>query len=107
MLLTQMATNMKASTISEWGCCSHRCLCCRRRPAGSDEICGGTLVAFAALTAFAISYRVFVGHCLLLELPMPLYIVWALGVFRSSGRFFWLIGYAQMAIVLIRGFRRA
>lgn len=65
------------------------------------------LVAFAALTAFAISYRVFVGHCLLLELPMPLYIVWALGVFRSSGRFFWLIGYAQMAIVLIRGFRRA
>ena len=102
-----MATNMKASTISVWGCCSHRCLCCRRRPAGSDEICGGTLVAFAALTAFAISYRVFVGHCLLLELPMPLYIVWALGVFRSSGRFFWLIGYAQMAIVLIRGFRRA
>ena len=38
---------------------------------------------------------------------MPLYIVWALGIFQSSGRFFWLIGYAQMAIVIVLGFRRA
>jgi hypothetical protein len=65
------------------------------------------LVAFAALTAFAISHRVFVGHWLLVELPLPLYIVWALGTFRSSGRFFWLIGYAQLAIVIVLGFRRA
>lgn len=65
------------------------------------------LVACAALTAFAISHRVFAGHWLLFELPMPLYISWALGTFRSSGRFFWLIGYMQMAIVIVLGFRHA
>jgi hypothetical protein len=65
------------------------------------------LVAFAALTAFAFSHRVFAGHWLLFELPMPLYVVWGLGIFRSSGRFFWLIGYAQMALAIVLGFRRA
>jgi hypothetical protein len=65
------------------------------------------LVAFAALTAFAISHRVFAGDRLLFELPMPLYVLGALGIFRGSGRFFWLIGYAQMAIVIVLGFRRA
>ena len=65
------------------------------------------LVGFAALTAFAISHRVFAGHWLLFELPIPLYVLWALGIFHSSGRFFWLIGYAQMAIVIVLGFRRA
>jgi hypothetical protein len=64
------------------------------------------LVALAALTAFSISHRVFAGHWLLFELPVPRYIVWALGIFRSSGRFFWLIGYAQVAIVIVLGFRR-
>ena len=64
------------------------------------------LVACAALTGFAISHRVYAGHWLLLELPVPHYIAYALGTFRSSGRFFWLVGYAQMAIVLILGFRR-
>ena len=64
-------------------------------------------VAFAALTAFAISHRVFAGHWLLFELPVPRFVVWALGIFRSSGRFFWLIGYAQVAIVTVLGFRRA
>ena len=65
------------------------------------------LVAFLALTAFAISNRVFAGHWLLFELPMPLYVVGVLGIFQSSGRFFWLIGYAQVAIVIVLGFRRA
>ena len=65
------------------------------------------LVVCAALTAFAISHRVFAGHWLLFELPMPRYVLWTLGIFQSSGRFFWLIGYAQMAIVLVLGFRRA
>lgn len=65
------------------------------------------LVAFAALTVFAISHRVLAGHWLLFELPMPRYVFWTLGIFRSSGRFFWLIGYAQMAMVIILGFRRA
>jgi hypothetical protein len=65
------------------------------------------LVAFATLTAFAISHRVFAGHWLLFEVPIPRYIVWALGILRGSGRFFWLIGYAQMAIVIVLGFRCA
>jgi hypothetical protein len=65
------------------------------------------LVAFAALTAFAISHRVFAGHWLLFELPLPRFVVWALGIFRSSGRFFWPIGYAQLGIVIVLIFRRA
>ena len=68
------------------------------------------LVAFTALTAFAISHRVFAGHWLLLDLPLP-YDVHrvhrVLGIFRGSGRFFWPIWYAQMAVVIILGFRRA
>jgi hypothetical protein len=62
-------------------------------------------VAFVALTAFAISNRVFVGHWLLFELPLPYQQLF--GIFRSSGRFFWLICYTQMAIVIILGFRSA
>jgi Family of unknown function (DUF6311) len=65
------------------------------------------LVAFAALTAFAISHRVFAGHWLLFELPLPRFVVSALGTYRSSGRFFWLITYAQVAVVIVLGFRRA
>jgi hypothetical protein len=65
------------------------------------------LVACAALTAFAISHRVFAGHWLLFELPMPISVAWTLGIFRSSGRLFWLVAYVQMAIVIVLGFRRA
>jgi hypothetical protein len=64
------------------------------------------LVAFAALTAFAVSHRVYVGHHLLATLPMPDYLNPVLGIFRSSGRFFWLIGYAQIAMVVVLAFRR-
>jgi hypothetical protein len=63
-------------------------------------------VAFAALTAFAVSHRAFAGHWLLFELPLP-HIHRVLGIFRGSGRFFWLICYAQIAVVIILGFRRA
>jgi Family of unknown function (DUF6311) len=64
-------------------------------------------LAFAAMTAFAISHRVYAGNRLLFELPLPDYIVWGLGIFRANGRFFWLIGYAQLAMALVLGFRRA
>jgi hypothetical protein len=63
-------------------------------------------VACVALAAFAVSHRGFLGHWLLFELPLPYYIGWGLGIFRSSGRFFWLICYTQLAIVLVLGFRR-
>jgi Family of unknown function (DUF6311) len=64
------------------------------------------LVAFVLLTAFAISHRVFAGNSLLFELPMPIYLEAPLGIFRSSGRFFWPIAYAQVAMVVILAFRR-
>jgi hypothetical protein len=64
-------------------------------------------VAFVALTAFAVSNRVFLGHWQLFELPLPHYLITLFGIFRSSGRFFWLICYAQIAIVIILGFGRA
>lgn len=64
-------------------------------------------IAFAALTAFALSDRVFAGHWLLYELPMPPLLNPVLGTFRSSGRFFWLIGYAQVAMVVVLASRRA
>ena len=63
-------------------------------------------VALALLTAFAVSNRVFAGHWLLFEIPIP-HLNRVLGIFRSSGQFFWLIGYAQVAIVVVLGFRRA
>jgi hypothetical protein len=63
-------------------------------------------IAFVALTAFAVSHRVFFGHWLLFELPMPHYIHRVLGIYRGSGRFFWLVCYAQMALAIVLGFRR-
>jgi len=64
------------------------------------------LVAFVLVTAFSISHRVFAGGSLLFELPMPIYLEAPLGIFRSSGRFFWLIAYAQVAMVVMLAFRR-
>jgi hypothetical protein len=64
------------------------------------------LLAFAALTGFAVSDRIFVGHWLVARLPMPGFLDPVLGTFRSSGRFFWLVGYAQIAVVIVLAFRR-
>ncbi|MGH7044822.1 MAG: DUF6311 domain-containing protein [Stellaceae bacterium] len=64
------------------------------------------LMAFAALGVFAVSNRLFFGHRLLLNLPIPHDLGLVLGIFRSSGRFFWPIGYAQVAIVIVLTFRR-
>jgi hypothetical protein len=63
------------------------------------------LIACSVLTALAVSHRAFAGHWLLFELPIPRYIFWTLGIFQSSGRFFWLIGYVQLAIVMVLAFR--
>ncbi|MBV8739394.1 MAG: hypothetical protein JO007_19505 [Alphaproteobacteria bacterium] len=64
------------------------------------------LIACAALTAVAVSHRVFLGHWLILTLPMPDPLNHLFGIFRSSGRFFWLIGYAQIAVVVVLAYRR-
>lgn len=60
-----------------------------------------------ALTSFAVSNRVYAGDWLLFEVPLPQYVVQILGIFRSSGRFFWFICYAQIAMVVALGFRHA
>jgi Family of unknown function (DUF6311) len=62
--------------------------------------------ALVVVTAFAVSNRVFLGRWQLFELPLP-HLVRVLGTFRSSGRFFWLVGYAQIAMVVVLGFHRA
>jgi hypothetical protein len=64
------------------------------------------IVALLAATAFAISHRVFLDHWLLFELPIPHYVSRVLGIYGGSGRFFWLVCYAQMALVIILSFRR-
>jgi hypothetical protein len=63
-------------------------------------------IALVLVTAFAVSNRVFVGHWQPFELPMP-HLIRLLGTFRSSGRFFWLVGYALISMVVVLGFRRA
>jgi hypothetical protein len=65
------------------------------------------LIALGCLTLYAISHRVYAGHRLLFELPVPYTVNRVLGAFRSSGRFFWLVGYAQIALLLVLAFRRA
>jgi hypothetical protein len=64
------------------------------------------VVALVGMTAFAVSNRVFASHWLLFEMSIP-QINWMLGIFRSSGRFFWLVGYALIAFVVVLGFRGA
>jgi len=63
------------------------------------------LSALVALTAFAISNRAYFGHRLLLDLSLPDFVIQILGIFRSSGRLFWLICYSQLAVVMVLGFR--
>ena len=64
------------------------------------------VVALVGMTAFAVSNRVFASHWLLFEMSIP-HINWMLGIFRSSGRFFWLVGYGLIAFVVVLGFRGA
>ncbi|MSP02925.1 MAG: hypothetical protein EXR07_18060 [Acetobacteraceae bacterium] len=54
---------------------------------------------------FALSNRVFLGHRLLLDIPLPNVVLQVFGTFRSSGRFFWPIGYALVAIGILTTLR--
>jgi hypothetical protein len=47
-----------------------------------------------------------VGDLLLLDIPLPWVVTMALGVFRSSGRFFWPIGYALIALSVVLTVRK-
>ncbi|CAL1242038.1 DUF6311 domain-containing protein [Candidatus Methylocalor cossyra] len=60
------------------------------------------------LTAFAVSNRIYLGHYLVLDYTVPHFLENITGTFRSSGRFFWPVGYIVLAAVLMgiaRGFK--
>ncbi len=59
------------------------------------------LALLGAALFFALSNRIYAGHFLILEIPFPDTIVRTLGVFRSSGRFFWSVGYTVMAAAIL------
>ena len=56
------------------------------------------LLVFGALFVLALSNRIFFGNHLLLNIPLSENAERALAMFRSSGRFFWPIGYAITAL---------
>ncbi|HKX09406.1 MAG TPA: DUF6311 domain-containing protein [Stellaceae bacterium] len=68
------------------------------------------ICVFACMLLLAISNTVHLGDQLVFDLRLPEDLAYALGALRSSGRFFWLVGYALAggAIVLtLRRFRAA
>jgi len=74
-----------------------------RQGARSHPVLFGLL---GVLCLFALSNRVYFGNWLLLDIPLPTKVEMALGAFRSSGRFFWPIGYAIMAAMILLTLRR-
>lgn len=59
------------------------------------------IVVFAGYFLFALSTKVFAGNWLVLDVPIPFSLAHALGVFRASGRFFWPVGYALVALGIV------
>ena len=60
----------------------------------------GLMLCTLACTLYAVSNRVYLGTHLLLELPLPDALVWATGIFRAGGRFFWLVFYLLTFVAL-------
>jgi hypothetical protein len=66
------------------------------------------IAVLAAFLLFAVSNRITLGARVLLEIPLPDSLSYALGTFRASGRFFWPIAYAVTAaaiLLVIRTYR--
>jgi Family of unknown function (DUF6311) len=59
------------------------------------------VAALALATVYALSHRVYLGHRLVLEWPLPSWLGWWTGAFRASGRFFWPLGYALTIAAVI------
>ncbi len=64
------------------------------------------LVVFALFFLFALSSTVRIGNYPLLEIPLPRFVQLAFGTFRSSGRFFWPLGYGVVALAIVTTARR-
>jgi hypothetical protein len=63
---------------------------------------------FACFLLLALSNRIYLFNTLLLDIPLPAAVNHVLGAFRSSGRFFWPIGYALAAgsvLLVLRNYR--
>lgn len=58
------------------------------------------------LTLYALSNRIYLGTWVLLNIDLPHLLQGAFGVFRVSGRFFWLVGYCILFFVLALLLRR-
>jgi len=59
------------------------------------------LAVMAGYYMFALSTKITLGSHVLLNVPLPHGVAYALGAFRSSGRFFWPIGFAAMALAIL------
>jgi hypothetical protein len=58
------------------------------------------ITVLAAYILFALSNKVYAGNWLILDMPIPPSLAHALGTFRGSGRFFWPVGYAAVALLV-------
>ncbi len=59
------------------------------------------IAVFIGFVMFALSHRITLGGRLLFTFPLPENIVLILGSFRASGRFFWPLAYAGMAVSIV------
>lgn len=63
---------------------------------------------FICFLLLALSNKVYLGSHLMLSVPLPKSVTLALGSFRSSGRFFWPVGYSIAAgsiVLVLRQYR--
>jgi len=67
---------------------------------------GPLLGVLAAAALFALSNKIFLGDHLIADIPVPRVAEGLAGVFRSSGRFLWLVLYAALAGATILTVRR-
>ncbi len=64
------------------------------------------LAVFALFVVFALSTNVVAGGVRIVAIPLPAAVEQAFGMFRSTGRFFWPIGYALVAVLILQTLRR-
>lgn len=59
------------------------------------------ICVLAGFVLLALSHRIMLGSRVIVLIPLPEWLVHALGAFRASGRFFWPVGYAIVAFSLL------
>lgn len=79
----------------------------RDRAAGPLRRHAALIAVLAAYTLFAVTNRVTLGARVLFEIPLPAKLIYALGAFHASGRFFWPVMYTLAALALLVLLRRA